>query len=250
VTDQTTTLRDRLRRAICEASGFDWDSDLLEPDEYGDHADAVLTVLRELFPLGQEFGPRDGAARQAGGQQPPMDPAAILGIAPDYAEPAPAAGPDDTPPVATHVCGNCDGVDPASCLTNPDRSPTPPDPTTADDPTPLRWGHGDVLHEDDGTVTVCLSGPDRRPYWLELDPARAQALRDDLAPPAAEARPPRERWCVEAYDADEWNPLGLTGDDRETAVARRASWARRRAELPTRLVRETTTWTVEEDETR
>ncbi|NEE46873.1 hypothetical protein G3M55_19955, partial [Streptomyces sp. SID8455] len=37
--------RDRIRRAICEASGFDWDPDALEPDEYGEHADAVLAVL-------------------------------------------------------------------------------------------------------------------------------------------------------------------------------------------------------------
>lgn len=58
-----------------------------------------------------------------------------------------------------------------------------PDPTTADDPTPLRWGHGDVLHGDDDSVIVCLSGPDREPYWLELDAERAAAFRRDLAPP-------------------------------------------------------------------
>ncbi|MEU1133555.1 hypothetical protein ABZ383_27485 [Streptomyces sp. NPDC005900] len=38
-------LRDRIRRAICEASGFAWDDDGLEPDECGEHADAVLAVL-------------------------------------------------------------------------------------------------------------------------------------------------------------------------------------------------------------
>jgi hypothetical protein len=38
-------LRDRIRRAVCEAEGFAWDSDLLEPDEYGEVADAVLAVL-------------------------------------------------------------------------------------------------------------------------------------------------------------------------------------------------------------
>jgi hypothetical protein len=38
-------LREALRRAVCEAEGFAWDSDMLEPDEYGDHADAVLAVL-------------------------------------------------------------------------------------------------------------------------------------------------------------------------------------------------------------
>ncbi|MEU9861298.1 hypothetical protein AB0D99_10500 [Streptomyces sp. NPDC047971] len=74
------------------------------------------------------------------------------------------------------------------------RAPTAkPDPTTADDPTPLRWGLGDVLWGDDGAATVCLSGPNLEPYWLELEPERAAALRDDLAPPAvgqpAEAQP-------------------------------------------------------------
>lgn len=38
-------LRDRIRRAVCEAEGFAWDTDMLEPDEYGDVADAVLAVL-------------------------------------------------------------------------------------------------------------------------------------------------------------------------------------------------------------
>ncbi|MFF5643007.1 hypothetical protein [[Kitasatospora] papulosa] len=39
-------LRDRIRRAVCEASGFTWLPDeLMEPDEYGEHADAVLAVL-------------------------------------------------------------------------------------------------------------------------------------------------------------------------------------------------------------
>lgn len=53
MTDQPETtappaadLRDRIRRAICEASGFTWLPDeLMEPDEYGEHADAVLAVL-------------------------------------------------------------------------------------------------------------------------------------------------------------------------------------------------------------
>lgn len=43
-------LRDELRRAVCEAEGFAWDSDMLEPDEYGDHADAVLAVLYREWP--------------------------------------------------------------------------------------------------------------------------------------------------------------------------------------------------------
>lgn len=53
--DTGPTLRDQLRRAICEASGFTWDTDMLEPDEYGDHADAVLKVLGELLPERKAF---------------------------------------------------------------------------------------------------------------------------------------------------------------------------------------------------
>ena len=130
--DTGPTLRDRLRRAICEAEGFTWDTDMLEPDEYGDHADAVLQVLGEPLPERKEFA----------------------------------------------------------------------DPTTADDPTPLRWGHGDVLHGDDDTTLVCFSGPDREPYWLELESERAAALRDDLTPPAV-GQP------AEAHGTDVWTPANL-----------------------------------------
>ncbi|OXS35411.1 hypothetical protein [Streptomyces sp. XY006] len=42
---EQAALRDRIRRAVCEAEGFAWDSDTLEPDEYGEVADAVLAVL-------------------------------------------------------------------------------------------------------------------------------------------------------------------------------------------------------------
>jgi len=142
--DTGPTLRDRLRRAICEAEGFTWDTDMLEPDEYGDHADAVLQVLGEPLPERKEFA----------------------------------------------------------------------DPTTADDPTPLRWGLGDVLHGDDETTTVCLSGPgpDHRPYWLELDAERAAAFRDDLTPPST----------VEPQDhpgADLYVRLRKAGEDHDTAQA-------------------------------
>ncbi|MHC3427221.1 hypothetical protein [Streptomyces sp. DT18] len=41
----TDGLRDRIRQAICEASGFEWDPDWQEVGEYGDAADAVLAVL-------------------------------------------------------------------------------------------------------------------------------------------------------------------------------------------------------------
>lgn len=83
---------------------------------------------------------------------------------------------------AAELCGcGLQGPHEPSALCGP--AAAQPDPTIADDPTPLRWGLGDVLHSDDGTLIVCLSGPDREPYWLELDPERAAALRNDLAGP-------------------------------------------------------------------
>nr|WP_162947174.1 hypothetical protein [Streptomyces acidiscabies] len=53
MTDPTTppadraALRDRIRRVLCEADGHGalWGTDMLEPDEYGETADAVLAVL-------------------------------------------------------------------------------------------------------------------------------------------------------------------------------------------------------------
>ncbi|MEU0847690.1 hypothetical protein ABZ387_06945 [Streptomyces flaveolus] len=42
-----TALRDRIRRVLCERDGQGalWGTDMLEPDEYGEDADAVLAVL-------------------------------------------------------------------------------------------------------------------------------------------------------------------------------------------------------------
>lgn len=57
-----TALRDRIRRAVCEADGFAWDSDMLEPDEYGDHADMILAVLpavADLAELAKQIDLRD-----------------------------------------------------------------------------------------------------------------------------------------------------------------------------------------------
>ncbi|MGW6202125.1 hypothetical protein ACWF9B_00495 [Streptomyces sp. NPDC055089] len=57
------------------------------------------------------------------------------------------------------------------------------DLAAADNPTQLRWGLDDVLWGDDGSVTVLLSGPRSKPYWLELGEERAAALRQNLASP-------------------------------------------------------------------
>ncbi|WP_371624077.1 hypothetical protein OG245_15300 [Streptomyces sp. NBC_01116] len=57
------------------------------------------------------------------------------------------------------------------------------------EPVQLRWGLDDVMHGDDDTTTILLSGPGREPYWVELDPERTAALRDALAGPAAPPAP-------------------------------------------------------------
>jgi hypothetical protein len=48
-TPDRTALRDRIRRVLCERDGQAalWGTDMLEPDEYGADADAVLAVLPE-----------------------------------------------------------------------------------------------------------------------------------------------------------------------------------------------------------
>ncbi|KUJ65419.1 hypothetical protein [Streptosporangium amethystogenes] len=99
------------------------------------------------------------------------------------------AGIRDAARTAARQTTGQDDTEPAPCVcdTEPEAcAAVGEDPTTADDPIPLRWGLGDVEHGDDDTVTVYLSGPDREPYWLELDPERAAALRDDLTPPGDE----------------------------------------------------------------
>jgi hypothetical protein len=84
------------------------------------------------------------------------------------------------------------------------------DLAAADNPTPLRWGLNDVLWGDDDTVTVLLSGPDREPYWLELDPERAAVLRQDMAGPTGEAR----RTLTESEYNSAWHAVeGAAGDE-------------------------------------
>ncbi|MBB1252893.1 hypothetical protein H3146_05865 [Streptomyces sp. OF3] len=58
MTDQTASLRDRIRQAVCEAEGFAWD-DMLEPDEYGEVADAVIAVLPTFVLRSDEQPPTD-----------------------------------------------------------------------------------------------------------------------------------------------------------------------------------------------
>lgn len=97
----------------------------------------------------------------------------------------------------------------------------------ATDPTHLRWGLDDVLWGDDDSVTVLLSGPDREPYWLELDPERAAVLRRNLAGPdgetqqpeaEAQAYPPETSWQIETqWHTGDWRSWAL-GTEHEEAL--------------------------------
>ncbi|TXS07011.1 hypothetical protein EAO70_36440 [Streptomyces sp. adm13(2018)] len=82
-----------------------------------------------------------------------------------------------------------------------------------------------------------------------LIPVARSASGVDTQQAVDEARPPREQWRVEGYDADEWNPVSRSFTTSQDAHARKRV-SQRYPDMPTRVVRETTTWTVEEDETR
>jgi hypothetical protein len=58
------------------------------------------------------------------------------------------------------------------------------------------------MRGDDDTVTVLLSGPDREPYSLELDPERAAVLRQDLAGPDGDRGALRDRIAATLYERE------------------------------------------------
>ncbi|ARX81574.1 hypothetical protein SMD44_00972 [Streptomyces alboflavus] len=148
-------LRGRIAQALVR---YDWNAGLSGRDTPSEHhygeADAVLAALP---------APADRAAvlREAAD--------AIEGItfAPDPVRPTFVAAC-----LAIHLRRMADEAQQAT-----------PSVADADDPTQLRWGLGDVLYGDDDTTTVLMSGPAGEPYWLELDPDRAAALRDSLTSP-------------------------------------------------------------------
>ncbi|WP_329126164.1 hypothetical protein [Streptomyces sp. NBC_01353] len=63
---------------------------------------------------------------------------------------------------------------------------------------------------------------------------------------SAEAHPPRETWRVKVWDVDEWMPAGVSSSHRESGLNRLTVRRSANPDDKFRLVRETTTWTVEE----
>ena len=85
-------------------------------------------------------------------------------------------------------------------------------------------------------------------YRTAAQAASAAGLDDNQ--PANEARPADHSWTVFKRGETDWLVASGTYTDRDCALER---LAKRRSEQPDaefRVVRETTTWTVEEDETR
>lgn len=72
-----------------------------------------------------------------------------------------------------------------------------------------------------------------------------------MTTPAEEAHPPQTRWRVEIRDGDGWIPMGSPHTSSNAAHEAQAAWDESRpawvdgAPVQRRVVRETTTYTVE-----
>jgi hypothetical protein len=79
-------------------------------------------------------------------------------------------------------------------------------------------------------------------------PAQDSVPDPPTGAPGTEARHPRVQWYVEGYerDHDEWNPMGFPEGSLGAAEAERTGWESRLPGKPTRIVREVTTWTIED----
>ncbi|MEV7154876.1 hypothetical protein AB0N77_09655 [Streptomyces misionensis] len=207
-------LRDRIRRAVCEAEGFAWDTDMLEPDEYGEVADAVLAVL--------------------GDQRATIESAAYRAAA-NYVRGHSADERYGRANISTALCMVADEL--------------------------FRWAaeaHANGLPLVKGNCPACrraslFLGTGGYPTCSNYECPEPDAATTVLEQYANEAHPPRHSWRVETRHplADEWAPGSHFGDRQaaveryETANSRAPLW-KDRTPVERRIVRETTTYTVEE----
>lgn len=162
--------------------------------------------------------------------------------------------PDTTPAVVVHACDNCDGIDPDTCLMNPDR--TEPDNPAA---TSL------ARYIADHPMSTVLAATRLLGWRLTIRPtvpfsgrtetgattAETQAGGGEAGDSGADTHPPVHRWRVEHVDGNEWVPGSGLKADRDEAVHLlnvgnkvRPQWADG-TPVRRRLVRETTSYTVE-----
>jgi hypothetical protein len=183
-------LRDELRRAVCEAEGFVWDSDMLEPDEYGDHADTVLAVLYREWPW-----LRAEAEDAVSAVVPAADRAAVLRETADR--------------LVEEI------------------------------------QRGFLGHRDVRLAGWCESVGLLRQWAAEVAAVPVVGVAADTTPAETEAHPPEHAWKVESPRRDNWASWGATYDDCDWAQERYESATANAPARAFRLVRATTTYTVE-----
>jgi len=251
-----TALRDRIRRAVCEAEGFAWDSDMLEPDEYGDHADMVLAALFGPVPAGTDIATwtaiRAIQLMNEAGQQrdaalavlpAPVDRAATL----REAEAPPALCVECSHAYAAHQEGD-DPVSPGSCAECPDEEwhdydgPAETQPTTKREPEPEAvcvCGHPTRQHFEDACLLTGCGCAD----VLETS-ALPEALEAVLTKRFTELGNPFSRMSRHEQGPDGWpasHPVGphhVAEVLRELLAAGRSADGRPELRLPRHTVNE------------
>ncbi|SDL28672.1 hypothetical protein SAMN05421806_12569 [Streptomyces indicus] len=266
-------LRDRIRKAICAASGFEWDP--TEPDEYGEHADAVLAILPApadraavLAEVVAWLTKKAGEYRGTGGRQNLAVADAITTLAskvhrgavrPDNLRGADA---DELRRLAdeaqqTEARCTCQFIaEPWINMTHEADCPAREAQQTkpAEALVHVGWWcwRGEPGHL---AATACRSDnvPLHTPaQWADDMRAAIQRITDG----DDEAHATEQKWRVELYDptAEAWAP-GSSLPDLPAARARLAlaqghapRWRDDGTPVQRRIVRETTTYTVEPDE--
>ncbi|MGZ0231157.1 hypothetical protein [Streptomyces sp. CPS1] len=221
-------LRDRIRRALCEADGFGfaWDTDMLEPDEYGEVADAVLAVLPE----------QADRAAVLPGQQAAIE-AAAYKTAANYVRGHSADERYGRASISTALCMVADELYRWAAEAH-------------DTGTQQPEAHANGLPLVKGNCPACrraslFLGTGGYPTCSNYECPEPDAATTVLEQYANEAHAPSHVWTIESPRRDNWASWGTTYDDRDWAAERYESALSTAPQRPFRLVRATTTYTVE-----
>ncbi|MFE9777768.1 hypothetical protein ACFYPA_06375 [Streptomyces sp. NPDC005775] len=246
-----TDLRDRIRRAICEANGFTWLPDeLMEPDEYGEHADAVLSVLRRAtqpefkavaFPAPADRAaaeqPADRRARYAAAiraESSRVDDVALADAVMAVADTEQAA-------LRAEVEGLDEALRGAISVSEEDGARLRAEVER------LRTDRATVLREASDFVAELLK---ETPEYGLFVAEKLCRLADEAQQPETEAHPTEVTWIGEIEESDGlWGYLRADCD--RAVVEKRTAQQQKRfpawndgTPIRTRLVRKTTTYTV------